>query len=480
MKTIHLVVYVIAVVLCSLLRTLATDAGAIVKNVGTLPNTDQNAIFHFTASWPDGSTADIMVNAGGLNPGAQTGNTAGGNGTPASVSIASIPNGWYFQGESGPTIGDYGRNWYEFDFTFGTPPPPPPPCNTNVCFYIVNNDSQYRSFAIGFNTGNTVNMVKQDLVAPGGNFSYSATVACSNAADYVLYENQSGGDNMIPVMGSSGCAPGGNQNTNSGGQVVVTNLPDVSTNEAPLVPQAPNTNGLPVTPPGGGLPGLNTVSSPIVWPGVDTTLGPWAQNETMKAGHQAIKDAIWSVGSQAHNDASGLANAIRTAGGQAHSDAGAVKSAVDTARQQSHSDLSQILGAVQNITNGIPKNPPMTNYATESTLASLENLYATNSTGLNGNLSNATAAITGLSTSISNITDITNLDIASESTLQAATNLLNGINTNLFAVGNVQYVWWKLHQFGSRGRPGGFQCVSFCGVQLRHEYQHHQFLRDGE
>ena len=228
----------------------------------------------------------------------------------------------------------------------------------------------------------------------------------------------------MPIAGAQGCNA-----TNSPGQSggmtanTVTNLPDVSSNEPPIVTVSPYTNT---------LPAVNPVNEGMIWPGNPQIP---AHDEVIEAAGQQLNNTIWTAGAQSHSDDSAIVNAINTAGAQAHNDAGAVKGAIDTARQQNHSDLSQVLGAVVNLTNGIPKNPAMTNYATESTLESFQSLYGTNSAGLNGSVSNATAALTGLATSFSNLTDITNLDIASEGTLQGVTNLLTAINTNLLAVG---------------------------------------------
>jgi hypothetical protein len=356
----------------------------------------------------------IGVIIGGLAPGQSMANYANANDTGTPVVVTGPQCG----GDTNVIIDSFtgpvpdandSPNWtVQFHYYSG-------PCFNTYDVSAVNNTGQSESPTVNWSNGDVTG--PYNPIAAGATFSDSIKESC-NLTYTITWSVQQGG--LVSE----------NPQTNQ-------DMPDLSTNEAPLQNDSPTNVVLAPAPPDS--------NSNVLWTPITSANNGAATDQSIHDLGNTLNNTLWSADNQNNLDLSAVVSAIDSAKVQAHTDAGTLKSAIDTGREQNHSDLSAIANILQTMTNG-GLGVNLTNYALNSTLlanASQENtnfqllISAVNSNGapgLVGALTNATDAVNGLANSISNITDITNLDIASENTLQGGTNLLGIINSNLVAM----------------------------------------------
>jgi hypothetical protein len=363
---------------------------------------------------------DVGVDVGGVAGGASMGayNSAGDTGTPMLVGTPQCGDtNIIFDGTTGPVADANGSPTWTIQFHYYSGP-----CYTTYDVSAVNNTGKSECPTVNWSNGDVTG--PYNPIAAGATFSDSIKEACGQTYTITWSVQQAGLVSQEPQ-------------TNP-------NMPDLSTNEETLQNDTPTNEVLPQLPP--------DTSSNVLWTPITPNNNGPATDQSIHDLGNTLNNTLWSGDQQLNVDMSAVVSAIDSAKQQAHSDAGTVKSAVDTFREQNHSDLSGIANLLQNMTNG-QGNVTFTNYALNSTLQSLVNGVNTNfqvltteessnfQALLSGNgslgqaLTNAGNAVNGLADAISNIADITNLDIASEGTLEGGTNLLGMINSNLISFG---------------------------------------------
>lgn len=292
-----------------------------------------------------------------------------------------------------------------------------PTCVTNVNFSLQNNDVGDHTYFLSDIRGLCFGVVPALLLAPGGKGVLSESVNCADAPYMAVFQMSDNLTNYYtigtPVPNGSGGWNAAIQQVNGGdnGDGLTgspTGTPDWgssasgndgSGNAGGVPPTIPPWSNLPPNPP------INTSGPTTGVPTPGDTNILWSSSTTTATTGDgtAIVAAIKDAASTLYDVASKAAANANNAASQAHSDA-----------QQIAGDVTSGSGSIVSaIRAGSTNSLSLTGVATEHTAEAGTNLMGMQ-----------LASLSGIANTLSNLTDVTNMDIASESTLAGVSNLI--------------------------------------------------------